>query len=121
MNKKVIALGLFVFSLMYVQCKKDSKITTEYPNNKVVEKKQNLVGSWSAIEVSDDIRNLAQYVIIEKNIKSSINIITKASTQIVSGKNYRFDISLNDGNKYMAQVYVDIKGNKKITTFKKIN
>ena len=72
----------------------------------------------SALEL---IKELADYVIIAYDIKSPINRILNTESQVVSGKNYKFIMSLENGDNYMAQVYVTIKGAKEITNFKKID
>jgi len=123
MSTKVIAL--FFIAITLVVCKQYQEKTEIVPPGKketIIEKRQmNLVGGWKSIEVTDTVKELANYVIIAYNIKTPISEILNTESQVVSGKNYRFIMSLENGDKYMAQVYVKIKGAKEITNFKKID
>ena len=120
---KVIALFFMAISLIvFRQCREKIQIVPTENKEITMEKDQmNLVGGWKSIEVTDTVKELADYVIIAYNIKTPINIILNAESQVVSGKNYRFIMSLENGDNYMAQVYVTIKGTKEITNFKKID
>ena len=120
---KVIALFFITISLIvFRQCTEKIQIVPTENKETTIEKNQmNLVGGWKSIEVTDTVKELADYVIIAYNIKTPINIILNAESQVVSGKNYRFIMSLENGDNYMAQVYVTIKGAKEITNFKKID
>tara|TARA_B100000795_G_scaffold267977_1_gene253958 strand:+ start:5090 stop:5464 length:375 start_codon:yes stop_codon:yes gene_type:complete len=120
---KVITLFFIAISLIVLrQCREKIQIVPTENKEITMEKDQmNLVGGWKSIEVTDTVKELADYVIIAYNIKTPINIILNAESQVVSGKNYRFIMSLENGDNYMAQVYVTIKGTKEITNFKKID
>ena len=120
---KVITLFFIAISLIvFRQCREKIQIVPTENKEITMEKDQmNLVGGWKSIEVTDTVKELADYVIIAYNIKTPINIILNAESQVVSGKNYRFIMSLENGDNYMAQVYVTIKGTKEITNFKKID
>ena len=120
---KVITLFFIAISLIVLrQCREKIQIVPTENKEITMEKDQmNLVGGWKSIEVTDTVKELADYVIIAYNIKTTINIILNAESQVVSGKNYRFIMSLENGDNYMAQVYVTIKGTKEITNFKKID
>ena len=123
MIKKVILLCFLACALMvFVQCKEKTK--TSLPENKetIMEKKQkNLVGGWKSIEVTDTVKELADYVITANNIKTPINKVFNAASQVVSGKNYRFEILLENGEVWEAQVYLNTKKERSITLFKQIN
>ena len=123
MIKKVIPFCFLACALMvFIQCKE--KIKTSLPENKetIMEKKQkNLVGGWKSIEVTDTVKELADYVITTNNIKSPINKVFNTASQVVSGKNYRFEILLENGEVWKAQVYLNIKKERSITSFKQIN
>jgi hypothetical protein len=80
--------------------------------------KKNLVGAWVQTNVTDIIKELALCVLAQNDIKTQIDSITNVSKQIVNGINYRFDVSLNNGNNYTAQVYVNNQGVKQVTEFK---
>ena len=82
-----------------------------------MEQKRNLVGGWKSIEVTDTVKDLADYVIAENNVTSPLKELSNASTQVVSGKNYKFDMLLENGEEWTAQVYVNIKKENSITTF----
>jgi len=123
MITKVIALFFIAITLIVCkQCQEKTEIVPTGKKETIIEKKQmNLVGDWKSIEVTDTVKELANYVIIAYNIKSPINRILNTESQVVSGKNYKFIMSLENGDNYMAQVYVTIKGAKEITNFKKID
>lgn len=120
---KVIALFFIAISLIvFRQCTEKIQIVPPEKKETIIEKNQmNLAGGWKSIEVTDTVKELADYVIIAYNIRTSIKRILNAESQVVSGKNYRFIMSLENGDNYMAQVYVTIKGTKEITNFKKID
>jgi hypothetical protein len=118
MIKKIITLSYIACTLLlFVQCKEDAKITPSENTEKVMEQKRNLVGGWKSIEVTDTVKNLAEYVIAENNVTSPLKELSNASTQVVSGKNYKFDMLLENGEEWTAQVYVNIKKENSITTF----
>ena len=112
--------------LIFFQCKDTQNIKTSDidSKNSSVEKENvttqanQVVGGFSPMEVTPLITELASYVLSEKNITSPIKEITNLSSQVVSGKNYKFDMLLEDGKKYMTKVYVNLKGEKEITEFK---
>ena len=120
---KVIALFFITISLIVFRqyTEKIQIVPTENKETTIEKNQMNLVGGWKWIEVTDTVKELADYVIIAYNIKTPINRILNAESQVVSGKNYRFIISLENGDNYMAQVYLTIKGAKEITNFKKID
>jgi hypothetical protein len=104
-----------------VQCNETTKKTAIEEKVVVMEQKQrNLVGGWKSIEISDTVKELASYVLAEKNIESPIKALSNASSQVVSGKNYRFQILLENGETWETQVYVNIRKERSITTLKQI-
>ncbi|ARV10576.1 hypothetical protein BTO05_13375 [Winogradskyella sp. PC-19] len=123
MIKKVILLLFIAVALMvFVQCKEKTKTSLPKHKETIMDRKQkNLVGGWKSIEVTDTVKELADYVISENNIKSPINKVFNAASQVVSGKNYKFEILLENGEVWKAQVYLNIKKERSITSFKLIN
>jgi len=123
MIKKVIPFCFLAFTLMvFIQCKEKTKTSSPEYKETIMDKKQkNLVGGWKSIEVTDTVKELADYVISENNIKSPINEVFNAASQVVSGKNYRFQILLENDELWEAQVYVNIHKEHSITAFKQIN
>jgi len=123
MIKKVIPFCFLAFTLMvFIQCKEKTKTSSPEYKETIMDKKQkNLVGGWKSIEVTDTVKELADYVISENNIKSPINEVFNAASQVVSGKNYRFQILLENDELWEAQVYVNIQKEPSITAFKQIN
>ncbi len=126
MIKNFIKVSLLATAvLIFVQCKEDQKVTpsekTENTENteKIVEKKQHRVGGWQSIDINDTVKDLADFVIADKQITSPIKELSNASTQIVSGKNYKFDMLLENGELWTAQVYVNIQKEKSVTTLEK--
>ena len=122
MIKKVISVYFLVSTLMsFVQCKETIKNTSIEEKSEVMEQGQrNLVGGWKSIEITDTIEELANYVITLKNIESPIKELSNAASQIVSGKNYRFRMLLENGETWETQVYVNIRKERSITTFKQV-
>lgn len=80
-----------------------------------------VVGGWKSMEINQKIKDLSDYIIKEYKIESSIKSISNASYQIVSGKNYRFEIALENGEIWKSQVYLNFKNEPSITTFQKIS
>ena len=123
MIKNFIKVSLLATAvLVFVQCKEDQKVTpAENTENteKIVEQKQHRVGGWQSIDVNDTVKDLANFVITDKQITSPLKKLSNASTQIVSGKNYKFDMLLENGELWTAQVYVNIHKEKSVTTLEK--
>ena len=121
MKPHLIVLFLCLF---FFQCKDTQNLKTPDidPKNssveKMTDKTKQLVGGFNPMEVTPLIKELASYVLSEKNITSPIKEITNLSSQVVSGKNYKFNMLLEDGKKYMTKVYVNLKDEKEITEFK---
>ena len=120
MIKKVIVL-CFLASIIavFIQCK-EKKRTPPLEVKATVMKQNTLVGGWKAIEVTNAVRELASYVMTENNKKSPIKKVYNAGSQVVSGKNYRFQILLANGETWEAQVYINIKKERSITYFKQV-
>ncbi|NQY06281.1 MAG: hypothetical protein HRT68_08885 [Flavobacteriaceae bacterium] len=118
--KKIIVL--IILCISSIQCINNTNTKQEEIKSETsVGTKENLVGGWQSIEVNSVIKDLASYVKTEKKVDSPIKAISKASTQIVSGRNYRFEMTLENGEIWLAQVYVNLKQEKSITDFKKIS
>jgi len=121
MIKKGLVLCLLVSTfLVFVQCK-EKTITAPLEAETTVMKQNNLVGGWKAIDVTNTVRELAGYVMTENNMKSPINEISNASTQVVSGKNYLFQLGLENGEQWVAQVYLNIHKERTIISFEQIS
>lgn len=122
MIKKVFVLSFLAsIAITFVQCNETTKKTAIEEKVVVMEQKQrNLVGGWKSIEISDTVKELASYVLAEKNIESPIKELSNAASQVVSGKNYRFQMLLENGETWETQVYVNISKERSITTLKKI-
>ena len=123
-----IKLIVLLLGLLFIQCKdanQASTITIENDNTtlkkeNVTNKANQVVGGFNAMEVTPLIKELASYVLNENNITSPIKEINNVSSQIVSGNNYKFDMILEDGKKYMTKVYVNLKNEKEILNFELI-
>jgi len=114
--KKVVAILLV--SILFVQCKKsEESVKQEIKESKVVQEKQHLVGGWQAIAVNDKIKALAAYVVAQKEISSPVSGIESAKEQIVSGKNYGFELTLENNEKWEVVVYENLQKEKEITKF----
>jgi hypothetical protein len=122
MIKKVFVLSFLAsIAITFVQCNETTKKTAIEEKVVVMEQKQrNLVGGWKSIEISDTVKELASYVLAEKNIESPIKELSNAASQVVSGKNYRFQMLLENGETWETQVYVNINKERSVTTLKKI-
>jgi hypothetical protein len=78
------------------------------------------VGGWKAIKVDDKIKELANYVVSEKEITSTISSISSAKSQVVSGRNFGFELLLDNQERWEVVVYENIKKEKQITKFNKL-
>jgi hypothetical protein len=104
-----------------IQCKQNkASETTKTEEVNMTERKQNLVGGWKTIEVTDKIKSLADFVVEEKAIKSPIVNIISAKEQVVSGKNYAFQLLLENKELWEVVVYENIMKDKKITKFNRV-
>jgi len=115
--KKTFKLCLYALIFTFIFCKKQNSTNPSNTENTMKNKQTNIVGGFKSIEVSDEIIALSKFVLSEKNITSPIKEITNCATQVVSGKNYRFDLLLENNERWSAQVYIDLKKNKTITRF----
>tara|TARA_B110001450_G_scaffold101732_1_gene96315 strand:+ start:397 stop:774 length:378 start_codon:yes stop_codon:yes gene_type:complete len=117
---------VLLLSISFIQCKQNEETLTtnsEELNSKtkeMINQKQNLVGGWKVIEVNDKIKELANYVVSEKEITSPISAISLAKSQVVSGRNFGFELLLDNQERWEVVVYEDIKKEKQITKFNKL-
>lgn len=115
--KNTFKLGLFALTLTFIFCKKQDSTNNTNTEDTMKTKQTNIVGGFKSVEVSDEIIALSEFVLSEKKITSPVKEITNCATQVVSGKNYRFDLHLENNERWSTQVYVDLKKNKTITRF----
>jgi hypothetical protein len=109
-----------IIGLLLLQCKDKTEPTSEITQEKtVLNSRKNVVGGWATSEVTPLIKELAKFVKKEKEIDASIKEISNVSTQVVSGKNYRFEMTLENREHWMVQVYVNLQNERTITAFKK--
>jgi uncharacterized protein related to proFAR isomerase len=122
MIKKIFVVSFLAsIAITFVQCNETTKKTTIEEKVVVMEQKQrNLVGGWKSIEITDTVKELASYVVTQENIESPIKELSNAASQVVSGKNYRFQMLLENGETWETQVYVNINKERSITSLKKI-
>ena len=123
MTKKIIAVCLFTGTiLLFTQCKQPENTPQSESQPDTMEQKQNnLTGGWKSIEVSETVKELAAYVLAEKQVFSPIKAISNATSQVVSGRNYQFQIHLQNGESWEAQVYVNLQKERSITSFRQID
>lgn len=113
---------ILVISMLFIQCNnKDTNYKENSAEPLMEEKHHKVVGGWKSMEINQKIKDLSDYIIKEYKIESSIKSISNASYQIVSGKNYRFEIALENGEIWKSQVYLNFKNEPSITTFQKIS
>jgi|TARA_B110001454_G_scaffold204829_1_gene213932 hypothetical protein len=115
--KNTFKLGLYALIFTFIFCKKQESTNNTKTENTMKTNQTNRVGGFKSIEVSDEIIALSTFVLSEKNITSSVKEITNCATQVVSGRNYRFDILLENNESWSTQVYIDLQKNKTITRF----
>ena len=122
MTKKKTTLCLIAgVTLLFVQCNQNEDIPeSESQPNAIQQKQDNVTGGWKSIKVSETVKDLAAYVLAENKVTSPIRDISNVATQVVSGRNYRFQIQLENGELWEVQVYVNIQKERSITTFKQI-
>ena len=117
---------ILVLSISFIQCKQNKETVTTNSEELKTEKKEmnnqreNLVGGWKVIDVDDKIKELATYVVNEKEITSPISAISSAKSQIVSGRNFGFELLLENQERWEVVVYENIKKEKQITKFNKL-
>ncbi len=120
MKKYTLTLMYFVLMTLIIGC--DKKITVDEKKQTVMEEKtKSLVGGWKTSEVNDKIKEIANFVVTDKTIKSKVLKISDASVQVVSGRNFSFKLHLENGEVWNAKVYENIKKEKKVTLFEKLN
>lgn len=117
---------VLVLSISFIQCKQNKETVTTNSEELKTEKKEmnnqreNLVGGWKVIDVDNKIKELATYVVNEKEITSPILAISSAKSQIVSGRNFGFELLLENQERWEVVVYENIKKEKQITKFNKL-
>ncbi len=117
---------VLLLSISFIQCKKNKEsvktnsedLKTE--QEEMINKRENLVGGWKVIEVDNKIKELASYVVSEKEITSPISVISSAKSQVVSGRNYGFELLLENQERWAVVVYENIKKEQLITKFNKL-
>jgi hypothetical protein len=117
---------VLLLSISFIQCKQNKEtVTTSSEELKIEQKeminqRENLVGGWKTIEVDDKIKELANYVVSEKEITSPVSTISSAKSQVVSGRNFGFELLLDNQERWEVVVYENIKKEKQITKFNKL-
>ena len=117
---------VLLLSISFIQCKQNKETVTtnsEKLNTKakeMINQRENLVGGWKVIEVDNKIKELASYVVSEKEITSPISVISSAKSQVVSGRNYGFELLLENQERWEVVVYENIKKEKQITKLNKL-
>jgi hypothetical protein len=117
---------VLLLSISFIQCKKNKEsvktnsedLKTE--QKEMINKRESLVGGWKVIEVDNKIKELASYVVSEKEITSPISVISSAKSQVVSGRNYGFELLLENQERWEVVVYENIKKEQLITKFNKL-
>ena len=117
---------VLLLSISFIQCKQNKETGTtnaeelKTKQKEMINHKENLVGGWKALEVDDKIKELANYVVNEKEISSPISAISSAKSQVVSGRNFGFELLLDNQERWEVVVYENIKKEKQITKFNKL-
>jgi hypothetical protein len=117
---------VLLLSISFIQCKQNKEtVATNSEELKteqieMINQRENLVGGWKAIEVNDKIKELANYVVLEKAVTSAISSISSAKSQVVSGRNYGFELLLENQERWEVVVYENIKKEQLITKFNKL-
>jgi hypothetical protein len=117
---------VLLLSISFIQCKQNKETVAtnsedlKTEQKEMINKRENLVGGWKAIEVNDKIKELANYVVSEKEITSPISVISSAKLQVVSGRNYGFELLLENQERWEVVVYENIKKEQLITKFNKL-
>ena len=121
-NSQKTVLLFVVTVLLFAQCNRSEKNPQLESQPKNTEANQEiLAGGWKTIQVSPTVKDLAAYVLAEKQVSSPLKEITDAASQVVSGRNYRFRMHLQNGETWEAQVYVNLENQRSITSFEQIN
>jgi hypothetical protein len=108
---------LTLISLSFVQCKEQGNKKLS-PEN--VKERTQVTGGWKTIAVSEEVKKIASYAHQEKELESPILNISNVSYQVVSGKNYHFQMHLENDEIWETTVYVNLKKEQKITSFKRL-
>jgi hypothetical protein len=117
---------VLLLSISFIQCKQNKETVTtnseelKTEQKEMINQRENLVGGWKAIEVDDKIKELANYVVSEKEITSPVSTISSAKSQVVSGRNFGFELLLDNQERWEVVVYENIKKEKQITKFNKL-
>lgn len=112
-------LGLCLVALTLTQCKNPNPEPLPAQIEEV-EQTRELVGGWKNMEVTEQVTALAAFALSEQNIDQPLAVIRNAREQIVSGKNYGFEIELENGKRFDVVIYVDLQKNKQLTKFQEI-
>ncbi len=82
-------------------------------NEKQPERK--LAGGWSKTEITPEVEKALDFVLKQMNTSAKLDKIVAVKYQIVKGKNYDIDFKLDNGEVWNTVVYMDLKGNYKMT------
>ncbi|MCH2215700.1 MAG: hypothetical protein MK086_11055 [Flavobacteriales bacterium] len=121
-SNTLIALGLYI--IFGASCahndnqEEKNKIESKKHNNEELNS-ENVLGGWSVIDVDEKVSEIAEFVLAKEGIDEEIKKITDASSQVVSGRNFRLNIHLENGEVWKAQVYENIQHEKEVTFFEK--
>ncbi len=85
-----------------------------------MEEKQ-LVGGWTESEVTPDVEEALAFAMKQINTTGALNEVTSVKTQIVSGRNYDITFNLANGEEWNVVVYMNLKGDYKLTKKKRLS
>ena len=95
----ILVFGIFILTA----CDKKPETVSE-------EKEVEMVGAWSEVPVENDVKEALDFVIGEIGEGSSLAEVKEAKKQVVKGFNYKFKLSLDNGQIWNVIVYRDLDG-----------
>ena len=84
-------------------------------NNAETPGKRQLAGGWANAEITPDVEQALDFVLMQMNTSAKLDKIVSVKTQIVKGKNFDITFELDNKEQWNCIVYRDIDGKLTMT------
>lgn len=85
------------------------------PARVTCEHMENMTGGWIESEVSPEVREALDSVLMRMNTNAKLKQILRVQTQVVAGINYAIEFEFDNGETWHTQVFRSLKGDYSMT------
>lgn len=108
--KRLITVSI-IAAVSLIGCAKNSTASTDTPSKRSAYcQDRNLAGGWQASKMTPEVQKAVDTMLQQMNNSSPLKTIDEIRTQVVSGMNYAFEFTLENGEVWHGVVYRNIRG-----------